>query len=289
MTGKPAMSMAERKAIEEACAVRTVRIMSYNIAHGQGMDGKVDLERIADVIRSSGADIVALQEVDSHYSGRSGYEDQAARLAAMLDMSYSYGPNLVEPPLAPGQPARKFGNAVLSRFPIKYAVNHPYRHVEKPPDNAEPRGMLETVVDLGGTNFSLFNTHLSLHEEGIRSNIGELLEIAENTFFPAVIAGDFNAVPNHPQIAKVRSRFVDAFAGAAPGESFTFPSSYRDPSGIGITEPAVRIDYLFSKGAEDIRNARVIDTNASDHMPIVADFVIPAAVAQVMQGSKVLS
>lgn len=276
MTGKPAMSMGERMAVKEARTVSAVSIMSYNIAHGRGMDGKVDLERIARVIESAGADIIALQEVDSHYSGRSGYEDQAARLAAMLDMSYSYGPNLVKPPLAPRQPARKFGNAVLSRFPINYAINHPYRDIEKPPDDAEPRGVLETVIEIGGTYLSLFNTHLSLDEEGIRSNILELIEIAENTIFPAVIAGDFNAVPDHPEIQKVRSRFLDAFAGVGPRESLTFPSRYRDEDGIGTTEPAARIDYLFSKGAVEIRNARVIETSASDHMPIEAEFVIPA-------------
>ena len=280
MTGKPAVSMAGRTAIEEEQAVRTVSIMSYNIAHGRGMDGRVDLERIAGVIRSSGADIIALQEVDSHYSGRSGFEDQAARLAAMLDMSYSYGPNLVEPPLVPGQPSRKYGNAVLSCFPIKYAVNHSYREVEKPPEDAEPRGVLETVIDLGGTYLSLFNTHLALHEEGLRSNIGELLEIAEATLFPAVIAGDFNAVPDHPEIEKVRSRFRDAFAGIMPEESLTFPSRHRDASGMGMTEPAARIDYLFSRGAEKISHARVIDTDASDHMPIVAELIIPSAVGQ---------
>ncbi|MFC7364627.1 MULTISPECIES: endonuclease/exonuclease/phosphatase family protein [Bhargavaea] len=278
MTGKPAVSMAGRTAIEEARAVRTVSVMSYNIAHGQGMDGKVDLERIAGVIRSSGADIIALQEVDSHYSGRSGYEDQAARLASMLDMSYSYGPNLVEPPLIPGQPARKYGNAVLSRFPIKYAVNHSYREVEKPPEDAEPRGVLETVIDLGGTYLILFNTHLALHEEGLRSNVCELMDIAEATLFPAVIAGDFNAVPDNPQIERVRSKFQDAFAGAGPKESLTFPSRSSDTCAFGMKEPAARIDYLFARGVEEIRNARVIDSSASDHMPIMAELVMPSAV-----------
>jgi endonuclease/exonuclease/phosphatase family metal-dependent hydrolase len=277
MTGKPAMSMARLTADQEAGAVKMVSVMSYNIAHGRGMDGRVDLGRIAGVIRSSGADIIALQEVDSHYSGRSGFKDQAACLAELLDMSYSYGPNLVEPPLIPGQPARKYGNAVLSRFPIKYAVNHAYREVEKPPEGAEPRGVLETVIDLGETYLSMFNTHLALHEEGLRSNIGELLEIAEGTLFPAVIAGDFNAVPDHPQIQRVRLRFRDAFDGVRLEESLTYPSRFKGASGID-SEPEARIDYLFYKGVEGTRNARVIDTYASDHMPIVAELAIPSTV-----------
>lgn len=283
MTGKPALPQAGCMAVEETKSVRPISVMSYNIAHGCGMDGKVDLSRIAGVIRSSSADIVALQEVDSHYSGRSGFEDQAKVLAGMLGMYYSYGPNLIEPPLFPGQPARKYGNAVLSRFPIKYAVNHAYREVEKPPEDAEPRGVLETIIDLGGMYLSLFNTHLALHEDGLRSNISELLELAGNSMFPAVITGDFNAVPEHPEIQQIRSLFRDSFDGIEPEDSLTFPSRYTDPSGAGMSEPAARIDYIFSRGIEDIGEVRVISTDASDHMPIIAKLLFPVAEADKRQ------
>jgi endonuclease/exonuclease/phosphatase family metal-dependent hydrolase len=55
-----------------APAETTVTVMSFNIHHGQGTDGVLDLERIARVIRASGADIVGLQEVDRHFGGRGG-------------------------------------------------------------------------------------------------------------------------------------------------------------------------------------------------------------------------
>ena len=43
-----------------------LRVMTYNIHHAEGLDGKVDLERIANVIRQSNADVIALQEVDKN-------------------------------------------------------------------------------------------------------------------------------------------------------------------------------------------------------------------------------
>ena len=45
-----------------------VKVMSFNIAHGLGMYGVVDLEKTAQVIEDSCATIVALQEVDRHFS-----------------------------------------------------------------------------------------------------------------------------------------------------------------------------------------------------------------------------
>src|SRR5690606_40244932 len=58
---------------------RAVKVLTYNIAHGVGHDGRLDLDRIAGVIRRSGADVVALQEADKHWDARSDFVDQAAR------------------------------------------------------------------------------------------------------------------------------------------------------------------------------------------------------------------
>lgn len=56
------------------------RVMSYNIHHGRGLDGKIDLERIANVIKKEGADIVTLQEVDKGVE-RSDRQDIAKELS----------------------------------------------------------------------------------------------------------------------------------------------------------------------------------------------------------------
>ena len=53
-----------------------LRVASFNIHHGVGLDGKLDLDRIAEVVRSTGAEVVGLQEVDRHLSVRSGWIDQ---------------------------------------------------------------------------------------------------------------------------------------------------------------------------------------------------------------------
>ncbi len=93
-----------------------LRVVSYNIHHGVGVDGRVDLERIARVILSVDADLVALQEVDCN-TKRTNLVDQPARLASLTKMQVVFGDNI------PYQGGR-YGNAVLSRLPIVRHENH---------------------------------------------------------------------------------------------------------------------------------------------------------------------
>ena len=116
--------------------------MSYNIHHGRGVDDRLDLARIAAVIRGAGADIVGLQEVDRHWGERSDFADQAAELARDLAMHVVYGVNLDLDPLSPGGPRRQYGNAILSDAPIRG-----WRNTLLPrTGELEQRGLLEALV-----------------------------------------------------------------------------------------------------------------------------------------------
>lgn len=100
-----------------------LKVMTFNIHHGKGMDGKVNLERIAFVIEQSGADYISLNEVDRCFSKRSHFEDQIAVIAKKLNMYYAYGPALTFTVNGSGQ-LRQYGNGFLSRFPIESQYNH---------------------------------------------------------------------------------------------------------------------------------------------------------------------
>ena len=71
----------------------TIRVLTYNIHHAEGTDGKIDPNRIADVIRAENPDVVCLQEVDRNMT-RTGGMDMPALLAARLGMNVAFGPNL---------------------------------------------------------------------------------------------------------------------------------------------------------------------------------------------------
>src|SRR6266536_5341306 len=88
----------------------TVRVMTYNIHVGVGMDKKLDLQRIADVINDQRADLVGLQEVDRGVERTEG-RDEIAELAKLTSMNYAFAHNL-------DYQGGQYGVAVLSRVPI---------------------------------------------------------------------------------------------------------------------------------------------------------------------------
>ena len=95
--------------------VEQVTVLSYNIHHGVGMDGKLDLQRIGKIIKKVNPDIVALQEVELK-TKKTGNIDQAKVLAKATGLNYAFGPAIN---FAGG----KYGNAILSRYPIKSIKN----------------------------------------------------------------------------------------------------------------------------------------------------------------------
>src|SRR3954451_22619535 len=86
-----------------------VRLVTYNIHHGVGDDGRHDLPRLAQVLAAADADVICLQEVDRHYGERSENVDQGLLRSRALDMQRAWGPAIDEPRPG-GQPRGEYGN-----------------------------------------------------------------------------------------------------------------------------------------------------------------------------------
>ena len=235
-----------------------LRVLSYNIRHGEGMDHRVDLERIAAVIRSTNADLVALQEVDRG-TARTDRVDQPARLAALTGMQAVFEKNI-------DFQGGEYGNAVLSRLPITTHRNHPLPK-EHP---GEQRGLLEVHVQANGHPLVFMATHFDYHpEDAERLASVDMLKslLADQGNVPVIVTGDLNSSPDSAVIQHM-SQFLRDVCGPATAAIPTFPAD----------QPDVRIDYMFYT---DQTNLRVIDYRvveepmASDHRPILARFVLP--------------
>jgi endonuclease/exonuclease/phosphatase family metal-dependent hydrolase len=120
-----------------------LRVLSYNIHHAEGVDRKLDVERIARVILSVKPDLVALQEVDQKVKRSQGI-DQPAELARLTKMQVVFGANIE---LQGGH----YGNALLSRFPIARHKNHLLPNI----DASEQRGVIEAEITLPDSKQSL--------------------------------------------------------------------------------------------------------------------------------------
>jgi endonuclease/exonuclease/phosphatase family metal-dependent hydrolase len=225
--------------------------MTYNIHHAEGVDGKIDLERIAKLITDNRVDVVALQEVDRN-TERTGRRDMPTELARLTNMRVAFGANIS---LEGGE----YGNAVLSKLPFRVVTNH---HLPKVVPG-EQRGMLEVIVKSPLGRFTFCATHLDHRRpEADRLASVAYIQQALRGKRRVILAGDFNATPQSETYRRLSSTFADAWQLAGEGEGFTIPSQ----------KPNARIDYIWI-GAAKPRSAVVLSSPASDHLPLLVEFM----------------
>jgi endonuclease/exonuclease/phosphatase family metal-dependent hydrolase len=225
------------------------RVFCWNIHHGVGNDGRLDLPRIAKVIREANPDIVALQEVDKQCT-RSGKTDQTAELAKLTGMTGIFGKAM---PYQGGE----YGQAILSRHPIRHSKVHPL------PGGKEPRIAFEALVEIGGSPVRVVSVHLDVADGPRLEQATRLRQILENRATPLVLCGDFNDTPDSPTLAI----FGPPWKPVPPdGPGFTIPAE----------KPTRRIDYFFTKSTTPKGPVHVFqEPIASDHLPLMADFERP--------------
>ncbi|MQY15225.1 hypothetical protein SRB5_54040 [Streptomyces sp. RB5] len=230
-----------------------LRIMTYNIHHGAGLDGVVDLPRIAEVIEDSGAEVVTLQEADRHFGPRSFYADQPAELAALLHMYVVYGANLDLAPLEPGGHRRQYGTAILSRHPIRTWSN---TLLPRAPGQ-EQRGLLTAELLIHGTPLRIATTHLTAGPATERlAQAGQVAALLAHR--PAtVLTGDFNATPTAPELTPLFRAFHDTWPPSM-GPGYTYPTE----------APTSRIDFITTTPDLRAQTPAIPRTTASDHLPV---------------------
>jgi len=230
-----------------------LRVMSFNLHQGFNTAGQLNMEAIAQVIEASGADVVGLQEVSRGWL-TTGSLDMLAWLSHRLEMPFVSGPTA----------DLQWGNAVLSRYPLRNAETHAL-----PPHNLLLlRGFIQVELEMAGPTsapqtVTLFATHL--HHRGGDSPIRQaqvqaLLNAWAGTS-PAVILGDLNALPGTPEITALREAgLVDTSTLlAGPLLRATFPAA----------QPSGQIDYIWTTPNLSASDFRVLPTTVSDHLPIV--------------------
>jgi len=182
----------------------TLRVLTYNIHHGEAMDKKFDYERLAKVINDLSPDIVALQEVDVGTERASGV-DQAALLGKLCRMHHTFGQAM---PYQGGQ----YGEAVLSRFPIEKVLVHPLPYQFE----QEPRAALEVRISPAGLGPVAFvGTHLCHQKVENRLQQTQRLSylFSKQEGGPVILAGDFNARPgSEPMKVLLDAGWTDAVA-----------------------------------------------------------------------------
>ena len=233
-------------------------VVTYNIRSGNG-----DLSRTAETIRTFNPDIVALQEVDSHWSDRSAYADQPAQLASMLGMNVRFAPIYDFASADSTKPPRQFGVALLSKYPILSFRNDTISRLSTQVQNPVPEpmpGLLEATIEVNGQTIRIFNTHLDYRSDPrVRERqVQEMLGFIGDASTPTIVFGDLNATPDAPELQPLLRRLRDAWP-ATDGPGWTYPAD----------APVKRIDYVLTSSHFTTLAASVKATDASDHRPVV--------------------
>jgi len=225
-------------------AQKTVRIMSYNIHHGAGLDDRLDAERIAKVIEQAAPDIVALQEVDSA-TVRIGKADMLHELADYTLMHRMYAPAI---PYQGG----KYGIGLLAKEKPLH-----FRYMPLP-GREESRVLLMAEFE----DYVFCCTHFSLTEEDQLATVPLLTEALAAVNKPVFLAGDLNALPDSPVMKALQKKFVVL----SDSKEKTFPAD----------KPQECLDYVlgFTGNGQTyavLDNRVVKETVASDHRPVVTE------------------
>lgn len=270
-----------------------LRIVTYNIGYASGETNNrgallsreevdTNLEEIAETLRTIDADIIGLQEVDLD-SARSYGVNQAEYLAAALEMpylAYVVTWNLTYLPW-PYWPAHHHfgrivsGQAVLSRYPI---TQHTVHRFAKPKDNPFwynwfylDRVVQGLTVDVGGTPFALWHTHLDAFSNETRLQqaqaLGAMIEASSQA--QHILLGDLNSTsfvkPGHEYWAEEGPAVVDYFTQQLGFTNVELENDYTFPS----WEPIKKIDHVLLRGLPSARAKRPPATSlASDHLPV---------------------
>jgi endonuclease/exonuclease/phosphatase family metal-dependent hydrolase len=284
-----------------------MRIVSWNIQWGRGIDGRVDLRRAIEWLNSVDADVICLQEIAVHHPGLPGGadEDQPRRLGEQFpgyETIYGVGSDLTDG--AGGR--RQFGDMILSRMQVLQVFRHllPF-----PPDPGVPsmqRVAVEVVAAAPVGTMRIITTHLeyysatqraaqvealrALQAEGYRHALMPRSNAESDAPFAvqprgeySVFCGDFNFPAGAPEYARMQEgiavgvpRLLDAWVLAHPGETHAPTAGVHEAT---FSSGPECYDFFFVSDNLDGRIANVsVDarTDASDHQPVLLDLAMHA-------------
>jgi endonuclease/exonuclease/phosphatase family metal-dependent hydrolase len=229
-----------------------IRVLTYNIHHGEDVNGKLDLQPIASVINKVSPDVVALQEVDSA-TNRTKKVDQLKELAALTGMNFFYGKSM-------DYDGGGYGVGILTRLPVMDSFVTRLPNFSK----SEPRVAATVELELNNKKRFLFS---AIHLDNVKDpaermeQAKRVQEVFAQKHMPSILAGDFNAQPDE---ATMKNIIFQLYEETDPtGQSLTFPSN----------QPTVKIDYVLvcKKHLWKKKSYKIIEEKiASDHRPVLS-------------------
>lgn len=240
-----------------------LRVVSYNIhkgVHGLGPARRLEIHNLRQAIARMDADLVCLQEVrqrnlrEAEFFAHWPSQGQADFLAPQGHTAV-YRSNAITR-------HGEHGNALLSRWPVLAQ-----QHTDMSDHRFEQRGLLHSEVELRGQPIHVLVLHLGLMRGGRMRQLQQVCDYVRRniaTDAPVIVAGDFNEW----------SASVRKVLGDVGLEAPTHPPMPTFPSAL----PVLALDHIYTRGLQRLRQyvpRGPLWARMSDHLPIVAEFVLP--------------
>src|SRR6516165_4299547 len=235
-----------------AARIPSVRVVTYNIHTCVGVDRRYDPSRISTVLREIDADIACLQEVDARRRSEK-CADQWAYLGVATGCRVVTGTGIRRPRV-------RFGNAILTRFPVLAA-----RLIDLTVASYEPRAAIDADVLIGERVLRVIATHFGLRAAERREQanllmaaLGEPVSANRRKAHAVLLMGDLNEWRGRRGAIRSLDRHLGPSAAAR-----TFPSWM----------PVLALDRIYADGPAVLRDVGVYHSPlarlASDHLPLV--------------------
>lgn len=246
-----------------------MKLLQWNIWY------KEDIKNILSVIKEINPDIVCLQELTINHPHHNQGIDMPRYVADGLGFVFFF--KEAQKSISDGQ-ERKYGNGIFSRYPI---VQSDFHYIQEPQDpnakdtdySKEGRVYIETLISIGDRKVTIGTTHMSYtdrfvptpEKEAETKKLVKVLREKRNNF---VFTGDLNSLPDSYTVSEISGLLKNAGPLFEENTWTTKPFSYN---GFEANMLDWRLDYCFATSDVEIKNAKILQTDYSDHLPILLE------------------
>lgn len=247
-----------------------LRVASWNLWTWEGRDP----ESIAEVIAQNNIEIVGVQEGATYFEEDAEKWNMVQKVAENLGYNYRFVPAV---DFRPDKPVIQ-GNGVISKYPIKEAIRKDLNPDDVEYDGSyetEPRIAIRTIIEAGETDLAFLSTHLqyALYFEttGIRkAQVSKLLKLVDESDKPLILAGDFNTKLDSEEIEMIENK-LERIGTEKP----TWTTQPFEHKGWEVNELNYRPDNIFVSDNIESRKTKLVESELSDHLMVIADIEIP--------------
>jgi endonuclease/exonuclease/phosphatase family metal-dependent hydrolase len=246
-----------------------IKILQWNVWYHE------KCKNIVEFIKKSDADIVCCQELTINFKEANPGINIPSEIAKACGYNYFF--HLMTNIGTSGE-SLQMGNGIFSKFPI---VTNDFKLVQKADPTiksyeTEDRSYIEAVLDVKGTNLKVGTVHLS-YSTGFTmtqkrlDEVEKLFDAVKANHDKFILTGDMNAKPDSWVIKRLEEMFIHADPNTDRATWTTKPFSYQ---GFEANSRDWRLDYIFATEDIDVIENKIIETNYSDHLPILTEIQI---------------